>query len=187
MAGRSGTAGECAGGEDERCDEQEPLHRPTRAGGRCGAELRLVRLEEPERQRDAALLELLQERRPQPRRRGGRRRSCRPRVTSSISNLNSSCSVTTSDSIPCTSVTEVTRREPSSSRSRWTMPSSARRDLLADRAHRQVVAGHQHHRLDAGERVARAVRSGSSRASRRGPCSSPGACRAPRRRAPRRR
>src|SRR5262249_44895729 len=41
------------------------------------------------------------------------------RVTSSSWNLNSSCRVMTSDSIPCTSVTEVTRREPSSSRSRW--------------------------------------------------------------------
>ena len=48
-----------------------------------------------------------------------------PAVTSSILNLNSSCSVITSDSIRCTSVIAVTRREPSSSRSRWTIRSSA--------------------------------------------------------------
>ena len=82
----------------------------------------------------------------------------RSAATSSTLNLKRSCSVITSDSIRCTSVIAVTRREPSSSRSRWTIRSSADDDLLADRADRQVVAGHQHHRLDPGERVARRVR-----------------------------
>ena len=62
-----------------------------------------------------------------------------------------------------------------------------RGDLLADGAQRQVHAGHQHHRLQ----PRRWRRAGSWRApwraSRRGRCSSPAACPAPRRRGPRRR
>ena len=51
----------------------------------------------------------------------------------------------------------------------------------------QVHAGHQHHRLQARERVARACWRGRWSASRRGRCSSPAACPAPRRRGTRRR
>ena len=49
------------------------------------------------------------------------------------------------------------------------------------------MPGHQHHGLEAGERVARACWRGRWSASRRGRCSSPAACRAPRRRGTRRR
>ncbi len=62
-----------------------------------------------------------------------------------------------------------------------------RDDLLANRANGQVVAGHEHHRLEARHRVSAASSRGRCRASRRGRCSSPAACRAPRRHAPRRR
>ena len=92
-----------------------------------------------------------------------------------------------SPSMPTTSVMWVIRRVPSLSRVCWTIRSIALDDLLADRPHRQVHAGHQHHGLDAGQRVARGVGVHGGRSSRRGRCSSPAACPAPRRRGPRRR
>ena len=62
-----------------------------------------------------------------------------------------------------------------------------RRNLLADGPVRDVQVGHRDHRVEAVQRVARAVGVDRRRDCRRGRCSWPAACRAPRRRAPRRR
>ena len=56
-----------------------------------------------------------------------------------------------------TSVTLVTRREPSVSRETWITRSSADADLLAHGAVRQIRSREQDHRLEAGQRVARRV------------------------------
>ena len=179
------SAAAAASDRREREQDADGPHRPSPPSELGDVRPRVA--EQARRQRDAVLLELVQERRAQAGRAQRARSRRGPTVTSSTLNSKRSCSVITSDSMRCDlgdrgdaarAVLEPLEVDDQVER---------RRDLLADRPHRQVVAGHQHHRLDARERVARRVRVDRARASRRGPCSSPGACPAPRRRGPRRR
>ena len=154
-----------------------PAPRPSRAKRHLS--------KEPDRERDASSFELGDRRHPKPR---GVERADDLGVGRDLAtrNLKMSCSVTTSDSIRWTSVIAVTRREPSSSRSRCTIRSSADETccLIARTAGRSRPSAPSS-RSSPGRRAASSH--APSRASRRDPCSSPGACRAPPLRGPRRR
>ena len=142
-----------------RCERGPPDHRSAFIGWPC-APRRVAVGAGPcanrPTERDAVLLELVQERRPQA---GGLQAADDDAVAGDLLDLEleESCSVITSDSIRCTSVIAVTPARAVVEALEVDDQVERRGDLLADRAHGQVVAGHQHHRLDARERVARRV------------------------------
>ena len=118
--------------------------------------------------------------------RGTGRSPCRPAPGRVFSNRKMSCIVMTSPSMPVISEMAVTLRVPSRHARHLHDEVDGRRDLLADGRSgmfRFAIATIVSRRY----RASRGCWRGSSSGRRRGRCSSPAACRAPRRRGPRRR